>query len=100
MFFLIAQLVLSVGWALGDGKPDLNGDFSADENGDDMPDGGTVYLEAGFSDETIKALKRMGHRIGATEGGFGGYQAIFFDAENGVYIGASEARKDGHAAGY
>jgi len=41
-FFLIAQLVLSVGWALGDGKPDLNDDFSADENGDDTPDGLTV----------------------------------------------------------
>ncbi len=73
---------------------------SSQPTGERMTDGGTVYLEAGFSDETIKALKRMGHRIGSTEGGFGGYQAIFFDAENGVYIGASEARKDGHAAGY
>lgn len=31
---------------------------------------------------------------------YGGYQAIWFDADNQVYIGASESRKDGHAAGY
>lgn len=73
---------------------------SSQPTGERMTDGGTVYLEAGFSDETIKALMQMGHRIDTTVGGFGGYQAILFDAENGVYIGASEARKDGHAAGY
>jgi gamma-glutamyltranspeptidase/glutathione hydrolase len=33
-------------------------------------------------------------------GAFGGYQAILFDAKNQVYFGASETRKDGHAAGY
>ena len=30
----------------------------------------------------------------------GGYQAIYRDAEQGVYYGASEVRKDGNAAGY
>jgi gamma-glutamyltranspeptidase/glutathione hydrolase len=33
-------------------------------------------------------------------GVYGGYQAIAYDAKNDVYIGASESRKDGHAAGY
>ena len=73
---------------------------SSQPTGERMADGGTVYLEAGFSDKAIEALKRMGHKIGTMQGGFGGYQAIFLDAVNGVYIGASEARKDGHAAGY
>ena len=30
----------------------------------------------------------------------GGYQAIRRDPKTGVYEGASESRKDGHAAGY
>jgi gamma-glutamyltranspeptidase/glutathione hydrolase len=34
------------------------------------------------------------------DGGYGGYQAILFDPVNRVYRGASESRKDGHAAGY
>ncbi len=65
-----------------------------------MDDGGVVYLESGFSRETINALKLRGHQIGLTVGGFGGYQAILRDAVTGVYFGASESRKDGHAAGY
>jgi gamma-glutamyltranspeptidase/glutathione hydrolase len=32
-------------------------------------------------------------------GGYGGYQAVM-RLENGVLVGASESRKDGHAAGY
>jgi hypothetical protein len=32
--------------------------------------------------------------------GFGGFQGIMKDSTNGVYIGASEFRKDGYAAGY
>jgi gamma-glutamyltranspeptidase/glutathione hydrolase len=38
--------------------------------------------------------------VRAGNGGFGGYQAIARDAQNGTLIGASESRKDGHAAGY
>jgi gamma-glutamyltranspeptidase/glutathione hydrolase len=33
-------------------------------------------------------------------GVFGGYQAIGWNAENEVYHGASESRKDGQAAGF
>ncbi|MDH4030027.1 MAG: gamma-glutamyltransferase, partial [Chromatiales bacterium] len=65
-----------------------------------MKDGGTVYLERGYSLETVNALKQKRHRIGVDMGGYGGYQAIMRDHEQGVYYGASESRKDGHAAGY
>ncbi|WP_461636675.1 hypothetical protein [Labilibaculum euxinus] len=41
-----------------------------------------------------------GHKIKYDMGGYGGYQAILFDAERAVYFGASESRKDGQAAGY
>ncbi len=65
-----------------------------------MKDGGTVYLESGFPLETINKLSSMGHRLGSDPGGFGGYQGILRDEGQGVYYGASESRKDGHAAGY
>jgi gamma-glutamyltranspeptidase/glutathione hydrolase len=65
-----------------------------------MTDGGIVYLEEGFSPETLEKLRKMGHKLGGSDGSFGGYQAIYRDAEQGVYYGASESRKDGQAAGY
>jgi len=65
-----------------------------------MTDGGRVHLENGFSVETREALQQKGHTLGASNGSFGGYQAIMFDKEQGVYYGASEVRKDGQAAGY
>jgi len=68
-----------------------------------MRDGGVVHLEPGFAPETIAALRARGHAIATESGGawaFGGYQAILRDVGRGVYLGASESRKDGHAAGY
>ena len=65
-----------------------------------MSDGGEVNLETGFPYETVRALMRKGHRIVFADGPFGGYQAILRDPQSGVYFGASESRKDGHAAGY
>jgi gamma-glutamyltranspeptidase/glutathione hydrolase len=65
-----------------------------------MTDGGIVHLEQGFSGETVRELTKMGHVISHAVGVFGGYQAIRYDAEQGVYYGASESRKDGQAAGY
>ena len=73
---------------------------SSQPTGSTMNDGGWVYLEDGFPMETRRALSLMGHRILTDVGGYGGYQAIMLDRENGVYIGASESRKDGQAAGY
>jgi gamma-glutamyltranspeptidase/glutathione hydrolase len=65
-----------------------------------MSDGGVVNLETGFPYETIRALMRKGHTVEFADGPYGGYQAIMRDHANGVYVGASESRKDGHAAGY
>lgn len=73
---------------------------SAEPTGGQMTDGGTVFLESGFPEETIRSLEQKGHRIRYSDGNFGGYQAILWDGVNKVYFGASESRKDGQAAGY
>ncbi|HAI74965.1 MAG TPA: gamma-glutamyltransferase [Microscillaceae bacterium] len=62
--------------------------------------GGTITLEQGFDYETIRTLMQMGHKVAYGMGGYGGYQAIRYDPVRKVYYGASESRKDGHAAGY
>ena len=64
-----------------------------------MSDGGEVDLESGFPYETVRALMRKGHSVRFADGPYGGYQAIMVNPEGG-YIGASESRKDGQAAGY
>jgi gamma-glutamyltranspeptidase/glutathione hydrolase len=73
---------------------------SSEPTGERMTDGGTVYLEHGFPAETVRELLRRGHHVGSQVDGYGGYQAIGRDARSGAWIGASESRKDGHAAGY
>ncbi|MFQ5693549.1 MAG: gamma-glutamyltransferase family protein, partial [Nitrospinota bacterium] len=73
---------------------------SSQPTGERMTDGGRVLLETGFPYETIRELARRGHRVGYSVGPYGGYQAILYDREHGVYRGASESRKDGQAAGY
>ena len=73
---------------------------SSQPTGGVMTDGGTVFLEDGFSEQTRQALEKLGHTLGDSDGSFGGYQAILRDREQGVYYGASEVRKDGQAAGY
>ncbi len=73
---------------------------SSEPTGERMTDGGIVTLETGYDYEVIRELVLMGHKIGYDVGGYGGYQAIQYDAENDVWIGASESRKDGQAAGY
>ena len=74
---------------------------SSEPTGEKMIDGGIVNLESGFPEKSVRALVKMGHKIGhAAPGLFGGYQAILFDSTNKVYFGASEFRKDGQAAGW
>ncbi|MCI0516276.1 MAG: gamma-glutamyltransferase [Woeseiaceae bacterium] len=65
-----------------------------------MRDGGTVYLESGIPPSVRDELRRRGHRLATEPGEYGGYQAILWNEAQGVYYGASESRKDGHAAGY
>ncbi|NIV17823.1 MAG: gamma-glutamyltransferase [Woeseiaceae bacterium] len=73
---------------------------SSQPTGEIMSDGGVVHLERGFSSDVREELEAMGHTLGPSDGSFGGYQAIMWDAAKGVYYGASEVRKDGQAAGY
>ncbi len=68
--------------------------------GGKMTDGGILYLESGIHWDELQKLMQMGHKIQWDLGGYGGYQAILWDEEKGVYFGASESRKDGQAAGY
>ncbi|MEZ0471830.1 gamma-glutamyltransferase [Luteimonas salinilitoris] len=76
-----------------DGSTDPSGQATA------MSDGGEVDLETGFSYATVRALMRKGHSVRFAHGPYGGYQAIMVNPQGG-WIGASESRKDGHAAGY
>ncbi len=62
--------------------------------------GKEVVLEPGVSEETATGLGRMGHLINRTKGGFGGYQAIEVDWEQGVLRGGTDPRKDGQVAAW
>ena len=81
--------------------PRIQHDGSTEPTGQNtaMTDGGEVDLETDFSVETIRALMRKGHSVRYADGPYGGYQAIMVNPEGG-YVGASESRKDGQAAGY
>ncbi len=76
-----------------------------DHTGGSRPTGerggeGAVRIESGIPYQTIRGLMDRGHEVKYGRGIYGGYQAIMWDAENKVYHGASESRKDGQAAGY
>lgn len=61
---------------------------------------GWVELESGVPWGTIRALKNLEHALGIGSGGFGGYQGILRDHENGTDQGSSESRKDGPTVAY
>ena len=84
--------------AAGD-APRVHHTGSSEPTGSTMKNGGILNLETGYPYGTIRELMRMGHQVQFANGPYGGYQAIY-RAKNGVYWGASESRKDGHAAGY
>jgi len=73
---------------------------SSQPTGEVMSDGGTVYLESGYGAGVREDLAARGHTVASKRTDYGGYQAILWDATQRVYYGASETRKDGHAAGY
>ncbi|MBS3993615.1 MAG: gamma-glutamyltransferase family protein, partial [Bacteroidetes bacterium] len=72
---------------------------SSQPTGEKADGKGEILLESGFTFDEIQKLIAKGHKVGYG-GYFGGYQAILYDAEKGVYFGASESRKDGNAAAY
>jgi gamma-glutamyltranspeptidase/glutathione hydrolase len=79
----------------------FNHSGSAEPTGEPMaPGGGTVALEPGIPDDVAHTLVEMGHQVVQAVHGFGGYQAILIDPDNGMLHGASEPRKDGCAIGY
>jgi gamma-glutamyltranspeptidase/glutathione hydrolase len=80
--------------------PRIRHDGSSQPTGERMTNGGIVNLESGIPYKSLRELLRKGHKIQTSTGGYGGYQAILWDEEKGVYFGASESRKDGQAAGY
>ena len=78
----------------------LRHEGSSSPTGSKMRDGGTVLLESGFGNDVVTELAHRGHAVARARDGFGGYQAIQWDAVQRAYFGASESRKDGQAAGY
>jgi gamma-glutamyltranspeptidase/glutathione hydrolase len=73
---------------------------NAEPTGEPSQGIGTVEMESGFASAVKTELEKRGYKIVPGTGGFGGYQAIMWDAKNHVYWGASEMRKDGQAIGY
>jgi gamma-glutamyltranspeptidase/glutathione hydrolase len=84
--------------AAGD-APRIRHDGSSTPTGDEMRDGGTVHLEPKTGEEVAHGLRRRGHRVEISTGGYGGYQGIRIDWERGLLVGGSESRKDGLALG-
>ena len=74
---------------------------SSEPTGEIMLDGGFLSLESRINDQIRNELLKLGHNLKGVndeKGVYGGYQAIML--KDGVYYGASESRKDGHASGY
>jgi len=63
-----------------------------------MEGSGLLRLETGVPEATKAALAELGWKLGKSDGGFGGYQAI--ERWPGRYAAATEMRKDGVALGY
>ncbi|HEX6885940.1 MAG TPA: gamma-glutamyltransferase [Planctomycetota bacterium] len=81
--------------------PRLAHEGSSDPTGTPLAaGGGTLSVEGGFAPEVLEALAARGHVFRERRGIFGGFQGIRRDAATGVLFGASDPRKDGHAAGW
>ena len=59
---------------------------------------GTLRLETGVPETTKVMLANLGWKLGDSDGGFGGYQAV--ERWPGRYAAATEIRKDGVALAY
>ncbi|MGE5565391.1 MAG: gamma-glutamyltransferase [Parcubacteria group bacterium] len=83
--------------AAGD-SPRWHHEGSSEPTGEPQQGVGLLRLESGVPDSTKKALAAMGWKLGGSDGGFGGYQAI--ERWPGRYAAATEMRKDGVALAY
>lgn len=67
-------------------------------------DTGIVLLEPGFDPGIPAALRQRGYKVKVMKpgyaGGFGGYEAIQYHADQHAYWGATEFRRDGEVIGY
>lgn len=61
---------------------------------------GTIACETGIGTGVRAELEARGHRVAPAASPWGGSQMVQIDYENGFLIGASDPRKDGHAAGW
>lgn len=79
--------------------PRIAHEGSSKPTGESSEGVGIICLESGFNYETIRELIERGHSVEFCKGIYGGYQAIMYEPDRKIYIGASESRKDGMAAG-
>jgi gamma-glutamyltranspeptidase/glutathione hydrolase len=83
--------------AAGD-SPRWHHEGGMEPTGEQLGMQGILRLESGVPAATRAGLERIGWKIGASDGGFGGYQAI--QRWPGRYAAATEMRKDGIALAY
>ncbi|MGH6815223.1 MAG: gamma-glutamyltransferase, partial [Hyphomicrobiaceae bacterium] len=63
-------------------------------------EGDKVLVEESIPAEVRAGLAARGHTVAVRAAPWGGGQIVAWDQDNGVLIGASDARKDGCALGY
>lgn len=83
--------------AAGD-SPRWHHEGGSEPTGERLGEPGLLRLETGVPEATKKGLADLGWKLGGSDGGFGGYQAI--QRWPGRYAAASEMRKDGMALAY
>ncbi len=79
-------------------SPRWHHEGSSEPTGEPQEGTGVLRLETGVPADTRAKLAAMGWKLGDTDGGFGGYQAILKGDQ--AYGAASEMRKDGLALAY
>jgi len=79
-------------------SPRWHHEGSSEPTGEPQQGTGILHLETGVPKDTADKLAAMGWKLGPSDGGFGGYQAILKGPQ--AYGAASEMRKDGLALAY